>query len=407
MTTGKEDEEMKELAIYIHLPFCVRKCLYCDFVSGPYSEEVQNNYVNQLLKEIDWFFEKEKKKSEFKNEGENGKNKSNGFAITSVFFGGGTPSILPAEKIEKILCKLKEHAVFRDPEITIEVNPGTVEESAKGRNSFQKYIAMGINRISIGRQSAREEELKKLGRIHDNNQFKQTFLMAREAGFDNISVDLMYALPGQDFSSFEESLRDTAELNPEHISAYSLIVEEGTPFYDMALDLPDEEEERRMYESVADILSEYGFVQYEISNYSKPGRECRHNIAYWTGKEYVGFGIAAASFFQSERFTNTESMEEYLGAGDYGQLTCLRRETQCLSGEDRMSEFVILGLRMNRGVIDSEFYNKFGHHTEEIFRDPIYVHIKNGLLWKNEKGDIGLTENGRNLGNFVMKDFLI
>jgi oxygen-independent coproporphyrinogen-3 oxidase len=184
-------------------------------------------------------------------------------------------------------------------------------------------------------------------------------------------------------------------------------VEEGTPFYDMELDLPEEEEERRMYESAAEILSGYGYKQYEISNYAKPGRECRHNTVYWTGREYVGFGIAAASFFENERFANTDSMEEYLSAGDYAGLIRLRRETLSLSLEERMSEFVILGLRMNRGVKDGEFFEKFECHLAEIFRLPIETHVKNELLWKNEAGDIGLTQRGRNLSNYVMKDFLI
>ena len=256
-------EGVRKLAVYIHLPFCVRKCRYCDFNSGCYSEEIQKNYVNQLLKEIDWFFE------------ENGSEK---IEISSVFFGGGTPSVLPAGEIERILCKLKERAEFeKDAEISIEVNPGTVAEpETEEESKFEAYRRIGINRVSIGMQSASDEELKTLGRIHTFEEFKETYQLAVKAGFTNINVDVMYALPGQGFTSFEHSLRTVAELNPVHISAYSLIVEEGTPFYetDFAKEgkpLPDEDEERRMYESAAEILAEYGYEQYEISNYALPG----------------------------------------------------------------------------------------------------------------------------------------
>ena len=394
-------EGVKELAVYIHLPFCVRKCLYCDFISGCYKEEVQQNYVNKLLKEIDLTFQEIKKE-----------NKED-IIISSVFFGGGTPSLLPAKDIERILCKLKEHTVIdENAEISIEVNPGTVKRPEAGEEGkFEAYQRMGINRISIGMQSASDEELKTLGRIHTFEEFKETFNLAREAGFDNINVDVMYALPGQDFASFEKSLRTAAGFNPTHISAYSLIVEEGTPFFDTDFEqegkpLPDEDEERRMYESAAEILAGYGYEQYEISNYTKPGYECKHNSAYWTGKEYLGFGLAAASLFGDMRYTNTKSMEDYLRVKDYNDIKALRTDVEILSEDAEISEFVILGLRMNRGVKADEFYERFHVQLWERYADVIEEHIRNGLLEKNPDGSIYLTKEGRNLSNYVMKDFL-
>ncbi|MBR3040791.1 MAG: radical SAM family heme chaperone HemW [Lachnospiraceae bacterium] len=396
-------EGVREIAVYIHLPFCVRKCLYCDFISGCYSEEIQNSYVNKLLQEIDWFFAERKKK------------KSENIRISTIFFGGGTPSILPTNEINRILCKLKDNCeLSSNAEISIEVNPGTVKLSDAGEeNKFESYRRMGINRISIGMQSASDDELKTLGRIHTAEEFDETYRMAMKAGFDVINVDVMYALPGQNYASFEKSLRKVAALDPKpkHISAYSLIVEEGTPFYDtdfhaLGKDLPDEDEERRMYEGAADILAEYGYEQYEISNYSLPGYECKHNCAYWTGKEYVGFGIAAASLIDDMRFTNTKSMEEYLNAPDYESLLTLQTDVEQLSETDLMSEFVILGLRMNRGVKDSEFFERFQLHLWEAYGGIIETHVGNGLLYRAEDGSISLTGEGRNLSNYVMKDFL-
>ena len=379
-------EHGKELAIYIHLPFCVRKCLYCDFISGPYGEDVRKSYVNKLLWEIDSFFD------EYRDEN---------IVITSIFFGGGTPSILPPGEIERILCKLKEHADFIEPEITIEVNPGTGELSL-----FEKYHEIGINRISIGLQSTSDEELKTLGRIHTYEQFLNTLDSAKTAGFTNISADVMYAIPGQNYKSFERTLRKVADLGLNHISAYSLIVEEGTPFYDMDLDLPSEDVERRMYRGVSRILAEYGLKQYEISNYAKPGYECRHNIAYWTGKEYAGFGIAAASLIENLRFTNTKSMDDYLSVSDYEELKELRTDVENLSREDCMSETVILGLRMNKGVSDSDFYEKFGQHLSDVYPKEILEHKLEGLLKEAEDGSISLTAKGRDLSNYVMADFI-
>ncbi len=402
----------RNLAVYIHLPFCVRKCLYCDFNSGPYSEEVRRNYVNQLLREIEWFFDDEPE--------------TNNLEISTVFFGGGTPSVLHPDEIETILCKLKDalckhnsklcklKRLCKPTEITIEVNPGTVVQ--KNIEQFRRYREMGINRVSIGLQSVNDNELKILGRIHTYEDFLKTYEAAVEAGFTNINVDLIYAVPGQTFESFEKSIRTVASLNPRpsHISAYSLIVEEGTQFFgrDFAkegIPLPDEEEERRMYRGVSEILKEYGYEQYEISNYALPGFECNHNLSYWTRGEYAGFGVSASSLrkgVRDYRYRNTSSMEKYMNASSYDELKALREEVEELSREDQMSEAAILALRLNRGLASKKFYDEFGKMPDEVFKDAIEKHIREGLLEISPEGDLKLTENGRDLANYVMADFL-
>lgn len=398
----------KELGIYIHIPFCVKKCLYCDFISGPATEETKVNYVNRLLKEI------EIQAEYFRN-----------CTISTVFIGGGTPSVLRTDLLALILCKLKEKFVFEDDyECTIEVNPGTVDFV-----KLQEYRKAGINRLSIGLQSCHDKELKALGRIHDYSAFEDTYRMAREAGFENINVDLMSSVPEQTRDSFIRSLKTVVELEPEHISVYSLIVEEGTPFYDMDLNLPDEDEERKIYYDTGRVLQEYGYAQYEISNYAKKGRECRHNIRYWQCKEYIGFGVAAASFYNGVRWKNTEELHTYLqtelcdvinrfqskvikGVSSNLPEDCFLAENDfyeeviLLSENDKMAEFMFMGLRMNEGVSKTEFVARFGCGLEEKYGPVIEKHIQNDLLEK--VGDfLRLTDKGRDVCNFVMADFLI
>ena len=396
----------KNLGIYIHIPFCVQKCLYCDFISGPATVDKHKSYVNQLLKEIELRTER------FEN-----------YCINSVFIGGGTPSVVDADLIANILCKLKEAFVFADDcECSIEVNPGTVDYE-----KLLKYHMAGINRLSIGLQSCNERELKLLGRIHDYSSFEETYRMARKAGFDNINVDLMSSVPEQTVDSFTDSLRKVAGLIPEHISVYSLIVEEGTPFYHMDLNLPDEETERSIYYKTGEILKEYGYEQYEISNYAKPGRECRHNVRYWQCMEYIGFGVAAASCFNDIRWKNTENINTYLNAELAEVISEFDREAEngflskedaficghdfwteidCLSQNDKMSEFMFMGLRMNAGISETEFEMLFGLTPEQIYGEVIDKHLQNGLLERVE-GYIRLTSKGRDICNFVMADFLL
>lgn len=380
----------KSLGIYIHIPFCVQKCLYCDFVSEPASLETKRNYVNQLLKEIAFY------------------NFDNKYIVDTIFIGGGTPSVLDADWIKAILCKLEDKfEISYDCECTIEVNPGTVD-----LEKLKKFREAGVNRLSIGLQSCNDNELKALGRIHNFKTFEEMFWAARQAGFDNINVDLMSSIPEQTEESFIRSLKRVVELNPEHISVYSLIVEEGTPFYEMNLNLPDEDTERQIYYKTGKILKENGYGQYEISNYSKHGRECRHNIRYWQCDEYIGFGVAAASCLDNVRWKNTENINKYL---EYMQKASwfedLRKEDfysekEVLTPEEQCAEFMFMGLRMNNGVSEEIFRRRFGYIPEERYGEVIAKHIQNGLLEKKDKC-IRLTDKGRDVCNYVMADFLL
>lgn len=378
----------KTIGIYIHIPFCVQKCLYCDFVSQTASLDVRYNYVNQLMKEIELF------------EGD--------YQVDTIFIGGGTPSVLDANWIMDILCKLKAKFDFTDDcECSIEVNPGTVDF-----DKLKKYREAGLNRLSIGLQSCNENELKALGRIHDYSAFEETYRLAREAGFDNINVDLMSSVPEQTEESFSRSLRMVCGLEPEHISVYSLIVEEGTPFADMELNLPDEETERAIYHNTKSILEEYGYKQYEISNYAKPGKECKHNIRYWKCEEYIGFGVAAASYLNGVRWKNTEHINQYTecisGISDKKRVwdSDFYCEKEVLSPEDKCAEFMFMGLRMNEGVSEKEFEQRFGQNINDKYGVIIEKHIRNELLIREEYR-IKLTERGRDVCNYVMADFLL
>lgn len=381
----------KTTGLYIHIPFCVQKCLYCDFASGPASEKIKRDYVNCLLKEIELSDEE-----------------YDSLLVDTVFIGGGTPSVLNADWMEEILCKLKELYEFtKDCECTIEVNPGTVDVK-----KLKKYREMGINRLSIGLQSCNDNELKALGRIHDFNTFEKTYSAAREAGFQNINIDLMSSIPEQTEESFIRSLKRVLALNPEHISVYSLIVEEGTPFYEMDLRLPDEEEERRIYHETGELLKEYGYEQYEISNYAKPGMECKHNIRYWQCEEYIGFGVAAASYFNGVRRKNTENTDRYLkymqnAAVHFNpDMDALYCEKEILTQADMISEFMFMGLRMNKGISKEEFCRRFGCTPEAKFGEMIAKHTQNGLL-QNKDDYIRLTDKGRDICNYIMADFLL
>ena len=381
--------EKKELEIYIHIPFCVRKCQYCDFLSGPSDEETKAQYMEALGREI------EKKSSLYQD-----------YMVTSIFFGGGTPTAVDAEALCRVLYLVRERFnVSPEAEITIEMNPGTVTKDA-----LKLYKKAGINRVSLGLQSTHNKELQSLGRIHTYEQFLETYKQVRETGFENVNVDLMSALPGQDVESYKASLKEVMNLTPppEHISAYSLIVEEGTPFYEAyeqgRLDLPSEDEEREMYHLTKSYLEEQGYERYEISNYAKPGRECAHNIGYWQRKNYVGFGIGAASLIENERFSNGDNLLEYLK--ESGGCETNR---QTLSLEEQMEEYMFLGLRMCRGVSAKGFYESFAKTPEQVYGEVIQKHIKNGLLEKvlyNQEEWIRLTESGMDVSNYVMADFL-
>ena len=378
------DRKEQELELSAHIPFCVRKCGYCDFLSGTAEESTREAYLLALAGEI-------------RRAGQD----AEGCRAVSVFFGGGTPTVLTGGQLSRLLSEIKKS--FRlagDCEITLEANPGTLDPE-----KLRLCREAGFNRISIGCQSADNRELRRLGRIHTWEEFLEGFRQAREAGFSNINVDLMSGIPGQPLVSWETSLRKTAELGPEHISAYSLILEEGTPFYENRekLDLPDEDTERRMYERTGEILEEYGCRQYEISNYAREGYRCRHNLGYWTGREYLGLGLGASSLWRDTRFRNTDSMEEYLK--DSGNLPKIRREEEKLSASDRQSEYMILGLRLTEGISLAGFRETFGTDVRKVWPGVLEKYEGYGLL-EEAAGRLKFTGEGISLSNVVLAEFL-
>ncbi len=375
---------MKELSLYIHIPFCVRKCNYCDFLSAPATKTVQEQYLHALLQEI------KGRSAAYKDR-----------IVSTVFIGGGTPSIIPAEHIKILMHTIKScFNIATDGEISIEVNPGTV----KCKDNFDIYRAAGINRVSIGLQSANDEELKTLGRVHTYSDFLQTWEWAREAGFENINVDVMAALPDQTIESYEETLHKVCSLGPEHISAYSLIIEEGTPFFEQYSYLLDNEEyeerDRKMYELTERLLAEYGYRRYEISNYARENKACRHNLVYWKRLDYLGLGIGAASLIDNTRYKNTDAIDEYIsadGMADY----C---EIQELSVREQMEEFMILGLRLTGGIFKDEFYRMFNCSIESVYGDVLAKNEQAGLLNIDSKS-VRLTAKGLDLSNYVFVQF--
>lgn len=372
------------LEIYVHLPFCVKKCDYCDFLSGPYSEDIRSAYVQAVLKEIRSLGRRERAEN---------------WKVRSIFFGGGTPSLMNGEEITQILDEIRRDFQFEpEAEISLEANPGTLTE-----NKLKAYQSGGINRLSLGCQSAKDQELKRLGRIHTWEEFLKSYHMAREAGFQNINVDLMSGIPGQSVLDWEENLEAVLALTPEHISAYSLIVEEGTPFYERELNLPDEDSERRMYERTREILEEHGYHQYEISNYALRGKECLHNLGYWQRVSYLGVGLGAASLRKNVRYCNTSDLKEYLVHG--ADLDVLQKQREVLTQREEMEEFLFLGLRMIQGIREEEFLKNFGRPLEEAYGNVIEKHEKLGLLERLD-GRLRLTRRGISLSNQVFVDFL-
>lgn len=432
---------MRELSIYLHIPFCVRKCLYCDFLSFPVGAGADGkrieSYVNLLKEEI------VKEAPKYRDH-----------QVISVFWGGGTPSLVAAKAVSEIMETLRRYyRLAADAEITIEVNPGTVTA-----DKLQTYITAGMNRLSIGLQSADDGELAQIGRIHDYRTFLETYRLAREAGFRNINIDLMAALPEQSVDSYRETLRRAAALMPEHISAYSLILEEGTPLYEkrQACRFPTEEEDREMYLLTDAYLSASGYHRYEISNYAREGYECRHNKVYWQRGDYAGFGLGAASMVQNVRWQNPAEPERYeryvrygIPASDTGAdeaagtvqmqegdvlagqireehvlagqireehvlagqiqeehvLTVQMRERHVLTVQEQMEEFMFLGLRMICGVSRERFAAQFGRQMEEVYGAVLERMYKQALLVR-EEDRIRLTERGLDVSNYVMAEFL-
>ena len=370
------------LELYVHIPFCVRKCQYCDFLSGPSDEETKDRYIEALLKEI--------RAAEHTED----------YEIVSVFIGGGTPSALKAEAIASIMRTLQEQFFFcEDAEVTIEANPGTVD-----LEKLTIYRNVGINRLSLGLQSTDAEELKLLGRIHSYEEFLKSYEWAREAGFSNINIDLMFTIPGQTGEAWRQHLYQVAELNPEHISAYSLIIEEGTPFAEQNLDLPDEDTEYQMYEDTAEILERYGYRQYEISNYAKQGYMCRHNAGYWQRREYLGFGLGASSLYRGMRFLNTRRMQEYLKESRNPDQ--IRQDVTVLSRNERIEEFMFLGLRMTEGISEKKFEENFDVRLMDVYGDILQKYEETGFM-EHIETKWRLTRKGIHVSNHILADFLL
>lgn len=386
MTENETVRPMKQLSIYIHIPFCAHKCNYCDFLSFPADGSLREKYVETLLEEISL--------------------EAQAYApyeVQTAFFGGGTPSLLTPAQMRRIMESLRSRFCFAaDAEITMEANPGTVTAE-----SLAAYRSLGINRLSLGLQSAEDRRLQLLGRIHTYRSFLEAYQAVFSAGFDNVNVDVMSALPGQSVAEYRDTLQKVLALTPapQHISAYSLMVEEGTPFYEMQksgrLPLPTEEEEREMYALTARILEQAGYGRYEISNYAMPGYACRHNLVYWTRGNYLGLGLGAASMAENVRMSNETDMTAYC---DRIKNRLPKPRRQSLSLREQMEETMFLGLRLTEGVSRAEFARTFGERMESVYGEALAKHEKNGLLSVGER--VRLTERGLDVSNYVMADFL-
>ncbi|ELC8388294.1 oxygen-independent coproporphyrinogen III oxidase [Clostridium perfringens] len=377
---------MDKISLYIHIPFCAQKCLYCDFPSFARKDHLRKAYIEALNKEIISLREKH-----------------NNLEINTIFIGGGTPSVLEADELECLLKEVAKLNMAKDIEYSMECNPGNLTEEKL--EVMKKY---GVNRISMGLQAKQDNLLKGLGRIHNYKTFKENFLLAKKVGFNNINVDLMFGLPNQRLNEWEETLREIISLEPAHISAYSLIIEEGTAFYNLyendKLKLPTEEEERKMYHLAKKILEENGFNQYEISNYAKEGKECRHNLAYWNMDNWIGVGSASASYMDGKRIKNISSVEEYINSiNEKGEAI---EEIINNSKNDNMEEFMFMGLRKINGIDENEFKNRFSMNINNVYGEIINKYIDEGLLIR-ESGRIFLSEKGIEISNIIMADFLL
>lgn len=410
---------MKELELYLHIPFCERKCAYCDFLSAPADLPVRISYIKKLQEEIAYYGAQY---------GE--------YQVSSIFFGGGTPTILEGYQLAAILETVKEHFnITTGAEITVECNPGTLTAG-----KAEKLVQAGFNRLSMGLQSADDRELQLLGRIHNFAQFLESYDLARKAGFRNINVDLMSALPGQTLKSWQDTLQKVTALRPEHISAYSLIIEEGTPFYERFAEderireegghprlLPEEDVERQMYELTETFLHTKGYERYEISNYAKPGYECRHNCGYWIRKDYLGLGLGASSLVEHQRFQNTSELKTYLEQeyspqceGQHERIAetiQLQEETgltqtghhihiETLDKKSEMEEFMFLGLRLMAGISRRQFEKKFQVTLNSVYGEVLRK-LKGEQLIEEVAGYVRLTEHGIDVSNYVLAEFLL
>ncbi len=376
---------MNPYSLYIHIPFCAQKCAYCDFLSFPTDIKTKQNYVESLCYEIQAYSVRLKA------------------PIQTIFIGGGTPSVLTLAQLNQIFETIHQYlTVQSDAEVSIEVNPGTVTQA------FAKWIEKTpINRVSIGLQSIDAEELKMLGRIHNYDDFLKTYHRLRQANITNINIDLMFGLPNQTNASWEKTLHTVAKLSPEHLSTYSLIIEENTAFDDLytrnQLILPSEEDERRMYHRTKEILKEYGYHRYEISNFAKDGYECQHNLSYWTDKNYIGIGLGAASYIHGARYSNTSDMDNYIKHSSH--IDTIRELTDTASKKRRMEEQIFLGLRLDRGIHLESFNKTFDDPFHKEWKEAYVKMLNEGLLMVDE-GYLKLTDKGIDVSNYVFQEFL-
>lgn len=387
----------KNVGLYIHIPFCKQKCQYCDFKSYAGKENLIDTYIRWLEFELKGVGEGNR--LDYEN------NLDDLAVVKSIYIGGGTPSFIDGKYIEEILSIANEYYTVDDnAEITIEVNPGTVD-----KDKFETYLRSGINRISIGLQSTHDRLLKELGRIHTYEDFLNTYNLARSVGFKNINVDLMLGLPNQSLQDLEESLKEIIKLNPEHISVYSLIIEEGTLFYKKLemneIVLPDDELERKMYWGTKKKLENAGYVHYEISNFAKPGFESKHNLSCWNQEEYIGIGVAAHSYTNDVRYSNIDSIEEYIKNCEEDNETDNFVFHEKQTKISKMKEFMMLGLRKIQGIRIQDFKNKFGENPIYLYRKELEKLVNEELL--EIDGDIiKLTNKGIDLANLVWEEFV-
>jgi len=387
---------MRSTELYIHIPFCMKKCAYCDFLSGPYDAEIRKHYTKALIKEMKYH-----------------SLRMSDCEIVTVYIGGGTPTWLEAKHMEKIIKSVfRFFHVAPDAEFTMEVNPATASQK-----DFELYHSLGVNRLSIGLQSVNQEELEILGRVHDFGQFLNTYDYAKKAGFDNINVDIMTGIPGQTPGSLHNTIEQLVRLRPEHISCYALIIEEGTPFYDKykfdverrnagmpTEELPNEDEEYELYKYAQKELISHGYGQYEISNYARMGKSCRHNIGYWKRVPYLGVGLGAASLLDEIRYTNPSNIYEYIDNVNADKFP-VYVDANPVSRPEAMAEFMYLGLRMNEGVSRKEFEDCFGANIEAMY-GPVLENLMGQGLLELFEGRYCLTERGMDVGNYAMAQFL-
>ena len=370
----------KPIGLYVHIPFCLKKCAYCDFCSFINADFPQKaEYIDALCREIDSYIGK-------------------GISLDSIFFGGGTPSLLSGEEFSKIASHIRTaFSLSDDIEFTVEANPKTLT-----REKLIAYMNEGVNRISLGLQSANSNELSALGRIHSYEEFVESYMLVRDVGIDNLNVDLMYGIPEQTADSFKATLEKVCALSPEHISVYGLILEEGTPLY-KSVDkyrMPTEDEECDMYYLAADFLRAKGYSHYEISNYAKVGCECRHNLKYWRCDEYIGVGLAAYSYFDGKRYGNTTDREVYLSTPS--EIIIYEEKSTC---ESEAYEFVMLGLRLLRGISLSEYKTKFGVDFVTGREEKIQNLLELGYISLTEDS-LSLTERGFYVSNSILTSLL-